>query len=91
MEKKNHNQKKKAEEITDSAQEPVVEYGNRIKVTSLQELDNEAMFHTLHFTPEQRMEYLFKLRSITHGTNLSEAEKKFHSSRIRINKSNENS
>lgn len=37
-------------------------------------------------TPEQRMEYLQKLRTITHGSDLSEQEKTFYTGKIKINK-----
>jgi len=67
------------------------DYNNRITRTTLKSLEEQEMQYTANLNPQQRFEYLQKLRDITHGTDNSEAEKIFHESRIKINRTDENS
>ncbi len=64
---------------------------NRIRITTLEQLEKQSLLHTLNMTPEQRMEYLLQLRSIIHGNDLSKAEELFYKSRIKTNRLDENS
>jgi hypothetical protein len=73
------------------AEEPSAAYANRIRVTTLEALENETIFATLNFTHEQRMGYLQKLRNITYNIDLKEARILFINSKITINSLHENS
>ncbi len=64
---------------------------NRIRITTLEQLEMQSLLHTINMTPEQRMEYLLQLRSIINGNDLSKAEELFYKSRIKINRLDENS
>jgi len=64
---------------------------NRIRITTLEQLEMQSLLHTLNMTPEQRMEYLLKLRSVIHGNDLSKTEELFYKSRIKIHRLDENS
>ncbi len=65
-------------------------YHTRVKTSSLEILEQESLYATIHFTPEQRMEYLQKLRDIMHQIDEVEAKKKFISSKIIVSTFNEN-
>lgn len=65
-------------------------YHTRVKSSSLEILEQESLYATIHFTPEQRMEYLQKLREITHKIDEVEAKEKFISSKIIVSTFNEN-
>ena len=79
--------KPKTKKLT--AAEPAIDYG-RVTITTLEALEQQSREHTANMTPEQRMEYLQKLREITHGTDMSEAEEIFRKSKIKINPADEN-
>ena len=71
------------------ASEPAADYG-KVIITTLEALENETRYHTVNMSYEERMEYLQKLRDITHGNDLSEEENAFYIDKIRVNKIDEN-
>ncbi len=77
-----------------SSSSSIVEEQNKVygkaTITTLEALEQQTRMYTANMTPEQRMEYLQKLRTITHGSDLSEQEKTFYTSKIKINKPDEN-
>ena len=79
------------ENINNKAEKPIAVYENRIRVTTLEALENETIFVTQNFTHEQRIEYLEKLRNITHTIDFEDAKKQFINSKITVSKSHENS
>jgi hypothetical protein len=70
---------------------PNANYKNKVRITSPEKLEEESLLYTKNFTPEQRLEYLYKLRRILYGDDLSEPEKIFYESNIEITKMNEDS
>ena len=77
--------KKKHSKKPGHANEPAPVYGDKISVASLEALSDMDREHTRKMTPVQRLEYLHKLISITHGTDMSAEEKAFYEGKIRIN------
>ena len=61
-----------------------IDYG-RMSISSFEESEEQMREYTRNMNHLQRMEYLNKLISITHGEDLSEYEHKFYSGRIKIN------
>ncbi len=75
--------KKKKNSQPDTVNEPSPAY-NRVTVSSMQQSYDEVLFYTMNMSHEERMAYLQKLREITHGTDMTEEEKKFRQSKIKV-------
>jgi hypothetical protein len=73
------------EENQSKANEPIVPYG-KLTITTLEQLSEMDRNLTRNMTHEERMAYLHKLITITHGDDLSKQEKEFYNGRIRINR-----
>jgi hypothetical protein len=65
-------------------------YHTSVKSSTLEILEQESLYATIHYTPEQRMEYLQKLRDITHQIDEEEAKEKFITSKITVSSFYEN-
>lgn len=77
---------KSDEDEKEKVNEPDIDDSKNLTITTFAELEERDREFTRNLTHEQRLEYLQKLISVTHGNDLSEFEKKFYEGKITIRK-----
>lgn len=78
--KKTYKPKRKAPEVN----EPQVDYGNSINISTLADLEERQRQHSRNMSHDQRMAYLQKLISITYSDDdLLRLTRKFNEGRIK--------